>query len=87
MFLKRKIIDEENWILGGYVFEAVSLSLRNEFRKKTQKAKSYFEVVKNPFLNNVNTKELSEDEKQRQREKIMAGLKIMQINFNNSRGK
>ena len=64
--LRKKVKDEQSWMLGGYVFQAVSVSLGNAFRKKNTKAQSYFDVVEKPFLNNVpnSDEELSEEEKQ-----------------------
>lgn len=87
--LKRKIIDEDHWLLGGYIFEAVSIATGNIFRKKGQKPQSYFDVVKNPSLNSVksNTEELSEEEKQKRRDVLMASLRIRQANFELSKQK
>ena len=87
--LKRKIIDEDHWLLGGYIFEAVSIATGNIFRKKGQKPQSYFDVVKNPSLNSVksSTEELSEEEKQKRRDVLMASLRIRQANFELSKQK
>lgn len=87
--LERKIKDEESWMLGGYVFQAVSVSLGNAFRKKNTKAQSYFEVLDKPFLNNIekNNEEMSEEEIQRYRDAFMASLHVMQNNFNLKHGK
>ena len=79
--LKRKIIDEDQWLLGGYIFEAVTIAVGNMFRKKGQKPQSYFEAIQKPSLNAVNNKELSEEEKQKKLDLLMAGLRIKQANF------
>lgn len=84
--LKRKIDDEKQWFLGGYMFEAVSIALGNAFRKKNQKAKSYFELLDKPFFKHL-PEELTEDEKQQQLDAFMASLNVMQTNFNLSHGK
>jgi hypothetical protein len=88
--LKRKIADEQQWLLGGYVFSAVSTAMGNAFRKKNTKAKSYFEEVEKPFLSNIDKKTsagLSEEEIQRRRELLMAQLRTKQSNFELKHGK
>ena len=87
--LKRQTQDEEAWLLGGYVFQAVSVSLGNAFRKKNTKAQSYFEVLDKPFLKNVEKQEeeYTEEELQRYREAFMASLNVMKNNFELNHGK
>lgn len=85
--LRRKIEDEKSWLLGGYMFHAVSVSLGNAFRKKNQKAESYFEALDAPFLSKVEETEMSESEKQKRLDALMAGLHIMQGNFEIKHGK
>lgn len=79
--LKRKIIDEDQWLLGGYIFEAVTIAIGNMFKKRGQKPQSYFDAVKKPTLNAVKNSEMSEAEKQRQLDRLMAGLRTKQANF------
>lgn len=79
--LRRKIEDEKDWLLGGYVFNAVSIALGNSFRKKSQKAKDFFEVVEKPFLDSIDRKEPTEDDKQKYLNAVMASLHVMQNNF------
>lgn len=83
--VSRKVDDEKNWYLGGYIFEAVSIAIGNALRKKNQKPNSYFELVQEPYLKNP-TNELSEDERQQQIDALMARLSVMQANFNLSHG-
>lgn len=85
--LKRKIIDEEQWLLGGYIFDAVSVAMGNAFKKKGHKPDLYFDVLKTPKLKNVQNKELSEEEKQKRIDLLVAGLRIKQANFEISKGK
>lgn len=87
--LKRKVIDEDNWILGGYIFEAVTIALGNMGRKKGQKPKNYFEELKKPALSlaQSNNAELSEEEKQKRLDLLMAGLRVKQANFELSKQK
>jgi hypothetical protein len=87
--LRRKIIDEDQWLLGGYIFEAVSIATGNMFRRKGQKPQSYFDVIKNPSLKSIksNAGELSEEEKQKRRDILMASLRIRQTNFELSKQK
>ena len=79
--LKRKIQDEQAWMLGGYVFEAVSIAVGNATRKKGQKARNYFEEQAKPFLNDIDKDELSDDAKKRGIAAVMAQLHVMQNNF------
>ena len=86
--LRRKTEDEKNWILGGYIFEAVSLAMGNAFRKKNQKPKSYFEILDKPFFTNINNVDgMSEEEIQKKRELLMAQLRTKQSNFELNHGK
>ncbi len=86
--LRRKTEDEKNWILGGYIFEAVSLAIGNAFRKKNQKPKSYFEILDKPFFTNINNVDsMSEEEIQKKRELLMAQLRTKQSNFELKHGK
>lgn len=85
--LRRKIEDEQQWMLGGYVCSAVSVALSNAFKKKSQKSVSYFEELKKPFLTDLDKKELSEEEIQRKRELLFAQLRTKQANFEISHGK
>ena len=82
--LKRHIRDDEMWILGEYVFDAFSLALSNAFKKKSQKAKEYFEVVSNPILKQIEDKPdengLTEAEKKRKTEMFFKNLEIMAAN-------
>lgn len=89
--LKRKVQDEEQWLLGGYMFSAVSFALQNAFRKKNQKAKTYFEELKEPFLKGIADKtsngEMSEEEKNKKLDLLMAQLRVKQANFEINNGK
>lgn len=81
--LKRKIDDEKNWMLGGYIFEAVSIALGNAFRKKNETAKEYFKIREKPYTDSLEEeKELTEEEKQKYISAFMASLQTMQTNFN-----
>ena len=85
--LKRKIIDEEQWLLGGYVFDAVSIALGNAFKKRGCKPDLYFEVIKDAKLKNIQNGDVTEEEKQKRLDLLMAGLRIKQANFEISRKK
>lgn len=82
--LRRKVHDEELWMLGGYVSYAVEIGIGNAFRKKNDKPHSYFEVIDKPFLKSG---EVSEEQKKKQLEALMASLHVMQTNFNIKHGK
>ena len=82
--LKRQIEDEKLWMLGGYVFDAVSLAMSNSFKKKGQKGKEYFEVVKEPITKRVSEERdennLTESEKKTKTELLFKNLEIMAAN-------
>jgi len=88
--LKRKVYDEEQWLLGGYFFNAVTIALGNAFKKKNVKARSYFEEIEKPFLSEIDAKkpgEMSEEEKQKKLDLLMAQLRVKQSNFELKHGK
>lgn len=82
--LKRQIQDEELWLLGEYVFNACSIALGNAFRKKGQKSKEYFEIVKEPILRRVgeerDANNLTESEKKEKTELLFKNLEILAAN-------
>lgn len=83
--LKKKTIDEQQWMLGGYVFEAVSLAMGNAFRKKGQKPRGYFSELKQPFLKDIELKDennMTEEEKRIKTERLFTNLEIMAANYN-----
>lgn len=79
--LKRKIDDEKAYIQGIYTLKALEVSLSHlaaGFANKKSDAK-YFDE---PLLSGKNNNgELSEEEKQRQREAFVAMLETMKTNF------
>lgn len=85
--LRRKVIDEEQWMLGGYVNQAVEIALANAFRKKNEKAKQYFNVLDKPALRDIDKEGISEEEKKKKLDMLMASLHVMQSNFNLTHGK
>lgn len=85
--MKRKVMDEQNWLLGGYVFSAVSIAMGNAFKKKSQKSVSYFEELKHPFLKDIDKDKLSEEEIQKKRQLLFAQLRTKQANFEINHGK
>lgn len=88
--LHRKLEDEHNWLLGGYVYSGVSAALGNAFGKKNHKSKSYFEIINKPFLSEIennNNGEMSEEEKQKRLDALMASLHVMKNNFEINHGK
>ena len=68
--------------MGGYIFEAVSIALGNMAKKKGQKPNNYFEEIKRPALQSINTNngELTEEEKQKRLDLLVAGLRVKQAN-------
>ena len=88
--LKRKVEDEKSWLLGEYVFDAVSLAIGNALRKKGVKPKEYFETVKEPLLQRLSEEtdenNLSETEKKVKTELLFKNLEIMAANFRLTKG-
>ncbi len=87
--LQRQVRDEEYWMLGGYIFDAVSLAMGNSFRKKGQKPKEYFETIKEPILKREtekNSEVMSELEKRQKTELLFKNLEIMAANHRLSQG-
>lgn len=82
----RKVEDEKQWFLGGYVFNAVSIAIANAFRKKNSKPENYFELLPKPLLSSV-SEEMSEEEKKKYTDAFLANLHVMETNFNMSHGK
>lgn len=89
--LKRQIEDEKLWMLGEYVFDAVSIAIDNAFRKKGQKSKEYFELVKEPITKRISEAKdennLTEAEKKAITEKFFRNLEIMAANHRIKNGK
>lgn len=83
--LKRHIEDEKAWLLGDYIFDAVSLALSNAFRKKGSKPKEYLEVVNQPILKRISEERdennLTESEKKEKTELLFKNLEIMAANY------
>ncbi len=85
--IEQKQIDEYAWIMGAYVYEAVSTVMANVFSKHgTHK---YRQV---PFLQEVNSgvsesdkpvnRPLTSEEKKKYTEQLFLALSVMQANFN-----
>lgn len=81
---KRQIEDEQMWFLGGYIFDAVSIAIGNALKKKGQKSKEYFELVKEPISKRIMAEKdennLTEDEKRSKTELLFKNLEIMAAN-------
>ena len=80
--LKRKYADSESWQHNMYTMCAVQTAVANVLLG--QKSKAHY--IKEPLLQHVEQKEknkeqLSEEEKKKQRDKLLATLQIMQANF------
>lgn len=83
--LRKRVIDEQQWMLGSYVFDGVSIALGNASRKKGQKSKSYFELVKQPMWKQIEQADgsgMTEEEKKQKTELLFKGLEVQMANFN-----
>ena len=89
--LKRQVIDEQNWMLGDYVFGAVSIALGNAFRKKGVQPKEYFKEIPQPISRRIldvpDENGLTEAEKKQKTELLFKNLEIMAANHRLNKGK
>lgn len=89
--LKRQVIDEQQWMLGDYVFGAVSIALGNAFRKKGTKPKEYFKEIPQPISRRVedtpDENGLTDAEKKQKTELLFKNLEIMAANHRLNKGK
>lgn len=89
--LKRQVIDEQNWMLGDYVFDAVSIALGNAFRKKGVQPKEYFKEIPQPISRRIldvpDENGLTEAEKKRKTELLFKNLEIMAANHRLNKGR
>lgn len=81
--LKQKMMDEQMWMMGAYVHEAVGVVLANAFAKKTAKKAEY---MKEPLLRKQqSTQELTEEQKMQQVQNLFACLAVRKTNFDLSK--
>lgn len=78
--LKDEKRDAQMWMMGAYVFEAVSKAIGNAFRKKGTKASQYRDK---PLMmeNKEQKRELTKDEKIEKTKTVFKMLQIMQANY------
>ena len=74
--MRQNMQDEQMWIMGNYVREAVSVSIENCFAKHP-KAKYYDK----PILRKKSCKKLKKADRKKGQEELMMKLKLMQDNF------
>lgn len=79
--LKIKSRNEEMWLQGRYIYDAVSIALYNAFRQKGS-AKNYVE----PYDILPKTKEEKEAYTQAQRQKIVEALSRFKTQWDKSKG-
>lgn len=84
---KQMMDDEKAWRENQYNLLATSVAISRTLYGKKSKAK----YIEKPFLqleeeNRQEEKDLTEKEKKNERNKLLAKLKIMQINFSTKKG-
>lgn len=79
--LRQKRTDYENWQLGIYVMGAVSTAIETALHGKKSKMKYFDEPLLQAKQKEKEAEILSEEEKKRQRDKLLMTLQIMQHNF------
>lgn len=85
---KRKIMDEQMWVMGHYIMSALDATVCNNSLWRGKHGKPH-EYIKKPLMQSASGK-MSEDDIQKQRELFVAQLKAMKMNFdvaNNSKKK
>lgn len=65
-YLKRKAENENDWLLGFYVYGAVAIALANAFKRQGQKAQNYLEKPVDIFpLTPMEKKQRERDEREK----------------------
>lgn len=88
---QREVVDSDQYLMGEYVFEAVSAALANVLKKKSAKAVTFKDMRNKPLLQMIEderkeeTGDLSDEEKKRRTEQLFMNLQIMAANFNISK--
>lgn len=77
--IRQRSRDTEMYNMGIYVLSAVQTAVQNSLYGKKANA----QYLKEPLLANVESqdKELSEEQKKKEREKLLMTLQLMQTNF------
>lgn len=82
---QQKQINYMNWINGGYTLSALTSALSQVFGKKGSKGVDY---IKKPLpIYETEEKELTEEQKVEEQEKILHMLQAMQVSFEASHPK
>lgn len=78
--IKEERNDTHMWMMGAYVFEAISTALSNAFRKKGSRARPFRDQ---PYMMEVKAErgELTTEEKIEKTETVFKMLQIMQANY------
>lgn len=81
--IRRNIQDEQDWMLGLYFYEAVSVVVGNALRKKTAKPLSFRDkpILKELEEKRAKERPLTEDEKNAAISALFANLESMQARF------
>lgn len=85
--IRQKMLDESSWLMGAYVYEAVTTVMSNVFSKSgqhTYRDKPFTEElqVKEKMRESEGKAPLTEEEKKKYTERLFLTLSIMQANFN-----
>lgn len=77
---RQEITDNQMWLMGQYVCEAVGIAVYNNLKPKGKKSLSYPDK---PLLRRVREErgELTEEEKMQKVHAIFNALQIMKVNF------
>lgn len=78
--LNQKTVDNYMWMMGGYVCEAVSVSLARSFSKG-----SSAKYRERPMLDDFNLEDQTEAQKMEKVENLFNMLSLMQANFERSK--
>ena len=85
--LMQKMRDEDNWMKGAYIYNAVYIAVHNVVSEAFGK-KGNAEYINKPMFTNIEgNNELSEEEKDRQVDLFFKQQNAMRINWQRNHGK
>lgn len=90
---QREIVDADHYLLGEYVFDAVTAAIANALKKKSAKPITFHDIREKPLLQAAEEEreeengELSDEEKKKRTEALFRNLQIMAANFEISKAK
>lgn len=79
--LRAKRIDSESWNLGRYARQAVYVAISDAFMGNKSKAEYFDKPISMLVEENKADEDLTEEEKEQERQKLLLKLQVWQANF------